>query len=167
MAATMLDELLRLKIHREDKAEMNLSKCRLALAEVNRRTDEARAGLTEYQKWSQEHESGLFGAMYGQRVRVRDLERVREDVLILRLKERSLAEQLAKVEDERQQADVAVSSARGAHEQATRNREKFVQLVAAQAEEIRLEGERKEDLELEETHAALQDRAEWEVSDDE
>ncbi len=163
----MLVELLRIKTHREDKAEMNLVKSRLVLVEVSRRADEARESLTQYQRWSAEHELSLYGAMYGRRVRPRDLELLREDVVILRTKERSLADSFTKVDGERQEADKTVREARATHEQATRTREKFVQLVNAQTEEIRLEDERKEDLEMEDLHTGRRDRDDWEEPDDE
>ena len=164
---TMLDELLRLKVYREDRAEMSLARCRLVLAEVTKRTDEARETLVSYRRWSAEHELGLYGAIYGSRVRVRDLEYLREDVVILRLRERTLDESLAKVETERVQADSAVRESRAVHERATRTREKFVQLVNVQSEEIRLETERKEEVELEDLYAIRRDREDWEFNGDE
>src|ERR1700683_5041113 len=108
MPATMLDELLRLKVYREDKAEMNLAKSRFVLAEATRRSDEARETLTQYRRWSGEQEVGLYGSLYGRFVRLRQLEHLREDLVILRMKERTLAESLTKVEGERKQADGAV-----------------------------------------------------------
>jgi hypothetical protein len=167
MAVTVLDDLLRLKVYREDKAELGLARSRFALAEVTRRNDEARDTLTRYQDWSAEHEQGLYGAVYGRFVRPRDLEYLREDVVILRLKERSLTESLAAIDTERTQADSTVREARGVHEQATRTREKFVRLVEAQSEEIRLEDERKEDVEMEDLYSTRRDREDWEGHDHE
>jgi len=164
---TMLNELLRLKVYREEKAEMGLARCRLALVEVRRRTDAARDALAGYRRWSTEHELGLYGALYGRLVRARDLEHLREDVVVLRLKERTLEESLEKVEVERGQAEVAVRESRAVHEQASRTREKFVQLVSVQSEEIRLEAERREDVELEDLYAIRRDREDWEGSEDE
>jgi hypothetical protein len=157
----MLNELLRLKVYREDKAEMGLARCRLALAEVTKRTEQARDALTSYQRWSVEQELCLYGALYGHTVRLRDLNYLREDVVILRQKERALGESLAEVETERTQADTAVRDSRVVHDQATRAREKFVQLVKQQSEEIRLESERKEDIELEDLYTIRRDREDW------
>ncbi len=164
---TMLDELLRLKVYREEKAEMGLARCRFALAEVTRRTDRARDTLTGYQRWSVERELGLYGALYGRLVRARDLEHLREDVVVLRSKERTLKESLEKVEVEHGQAEVAARESRAVHEQASRTREKFVQLVSVQSEEIRLETERREDIELEELYVIRRDREDWEGGEDE
>ncbi len=163
----VLDELLRLKTYREGKAEMALARCRHILADVTRRTNEAREALASYQRWSAQQEVGLYQAMYGRCVRVRDLEHLREDVAMFRVKERSFTETLSKTEADRSQADTAVRDARGVHELATRAREKFVQLVQIQSEEIRLEDERKEDVEMEDVYAARREREEWEVYDDE
>ncbi len=164
---TVLDELLGLKLYRENKAEMGLVKCRLALAEVGRRTDEARDALTKYQRWSMEHELSLYGAMYGRAVRPRDLEYLREDVVMLRVEERELHGSLTKVEKERQQADTEVRAARAAHEQASRTREKFVQLIEVQSEEIRVESERKEDVEMDDLFSGRREREDWQESEDE
>jgi hypothetical protein len=164
---TMLNELLRLKVYREEKAEMGLARCRFALAEVGRRADESREALTGYQRWSAEHELGLFGAVYGRLVRARDLEHLREDVVVLRLKERTLQESLDTVEVEHGHAEVAVRESRAVHEQAGRIREKFVQLVSVQSEEIRLETERQEDIEMEELYTIRRDREDWEGGEDE
>jgi type III secretion protein O len=164
---SMLNELLELKQYREDKAEMALARCRLSLAEVTKRKDQAHDALVSYQEWSVTHERDMYGAVYGRVVRPRDLENLREDVVMLRVKERTLNEALTKVETERTQADTAVRDSRTAHERATRTREKFVQLVEAQSEELRLEAERKEDLEMEDQHTGGRDREDWEDRDDE
>jgi type III secretion protein O len=164
---TMLNELLELKKYREGKAEMALAKCRLVLAEVTKRKDEAHEVFVSYQEWSERHEKDMYGAVYGRVVRPRDLEHLREDVVVLRVKERTLNEALTKVEAERTQADTAVSESRVAHERTTRAREKFVQLVQVQSEEFRLEAERKEDVELEDLYAVARDREDWGERDDE
>jgi type III secretion protein O len=163
---TVLNELLNLKRYREDKAEMAVARCRLLLAEVTKRTQEAHEALVDYQQWSVQHERDMYGAVYGRVVRPRDLEHLREDVVMLRVQERALNEAVTKVEAERAQADSAIRESRQAHERATRTREKFVQLVQAQSEEIRLEVERKEDVELEDLYAVARDRDDW-GSDDE
>ncbi len=164
---TMLDELLHLKVYRENKAEMSLARCRLVLAEATQRTQEAQKSLVDFQHWSAEHELGLYGAMFGRLVRLRDLEHVREDVVILRVKERTLSESLVKIDAERATADTAVRDSRTVHEQATRTREKFVQLVQVEVEDLRLESERKEDSELEDLYAIRRDREDWEAPVDE
>ncbi|WP_129781704.1 type III secretion system stalk subunit SctO [Peristeroidobacter soli] len=164
---TVLNELLGLKRYREDKAEMALARSRLALSEVTKRKEEAQRALVSYQQWSETHEREIYGAVYGRIVRPRDLEHLREDVVMLRVKERALNETLTNVEAERTQADTAVRDSRTAHERATRTREKFVQLVEAQSEEIRVEAERKEDVELEDLYSVTRDREDWEERDDE
>jgi type III secretion protein O len=164
---TMLNELLNLKRYRQDKAEMVLAKSRLALAEVTKRREDAQEALVSYRQWSEDHERDMYGAVYGRVVRPSDLENLRQDVVMLRVKERALDEVLTKVEKERTQADTAVRDSRVEHERASRTREKFVQLVDAQSEEIRIEAERQEDVEQEDLHATRRDREDWEDRDDE
>jgi type III secretion protein O len=164
---TMLNELLELKRYREDKAELAVARCRLALAEVTKRKEGAQEALVSYQRWSETHERDMYGAVYGRVVRPRDLENLRQDVVMLRVKERALNDDLTNVEAERAKADTGVRESRVAHERATRTREKFVQLVDVESEETRIEAERKEDVELEDLHSIARDREDWEEREDE
>jgi len=163
----MLNELLRLKRYREDKAEMAVSTCRFGLQEASRYREQAKASLIEYRSWSCEREREMYAEVCRRIVRLRDLEYLKEDVVGLHIKERSLEEQLATAKVKEEQADKALAEARQNHRTASRAREKFVQLVSVQAEEIRLEGERKEDVETEDLYAIRRDREDWEGRDDE
>jgi type III secretion protein O len=164
---TVLDELLRLKRYREDKAEMLLARRRLELADMRRRAEESQEALDHYRRWSVEHERELYGALYGHTVRPKVLENLRDDVVMLRVKERSLMDEAKRLDADVGQADAAFRDSRAAHQQASRVREKFVQLVLAQSEELRVEAERKEDGELEELYGAPRERDEWEEAVDE
>lgn len=163
---SILDELLQLKQFRENKAERSVAVCRLMLAEVVGRTERAKQALSKYIGWSRQREADLYAALYGRRVLVRDIERTRDDVLAMRHKERGLRESVTRTEQEREHSEQALRHAREAHESATRIREKFLQLVGLQSEEIRLENERKEDAEMDDLHAVRRDRQEWETHDD-
>ncbi|HLA73556.1 MAG TPA: YscO family type III secretion system apparatus protein, partial [Steroidobacteraceae bacterium] len=80
---TVLNELLELKRYRENKAEMAVVRTRFALAAVTKRKDEAQQELANYQIWSETHEKDMYGAVYGRVVRPRDLEDLRQDVVML------------------------------------------------------------------------------------
>ncbi|THF57267.1 type III secretion system stalk subunit SctO [Pseudothauera rhizosphaerae] len=158
---SMLHELLRLKEHRENKAEMAVSGCRMALAEAVQQEETARGSLVEYRHWSVEQERGMYAAVCRRVVRARDLEWLREDVLMLRVKERDLEDVLHQREKQRDEADHRLQDAREVHRLASRVKEKFIQLVEVQSEEIRLESERKEDVEMEDLYAVRKEREDW------
>ena len=109
--------------------------------------------LNDYRVWSDGHERSLYDEVCKRVVRPRDLEWLREDVSALRVKETSLEGELAQAGKQRSTAEDELKQARGVRELATRVREKFVQLVGAEADELRLEAERKEDVETEDSYA--------------
>lgn len=147
---TLLAELLRIKEYREDKAELGVIKSRSILAETMRRNDEARDALDRYERWSDERERQLYSGILGRSIKLRELTYLREDVALLKQKKLALSESLNRADAEQTEAQVAADVARDTHEVAARAREKFVQLVQAHSEELRLENERKEDGEIEE-----------------
>ena len=158
---TILQELLRLKVHRENKAEMAVSVCRLALAEANRNRDKAQGALADYRRWSVAEESDWYGSICRQVVRVSQIHRLLEDVAELRRKEQELEATLEEFELARRRSETELHEARNGHRFASRAREKFVQLAAARTEELRLESERKEDVETEELYAFRKEREDW------
>ena len=145
----MLDELLHLKAWREGKAERALAERRTALAASDRMASQAVASLADYRDWSARHELELFANVRGRAVRPRDLERLREDVGALRVREGELEDLRQRAARHRDEADAALGQARDAHRTALKAREKFERLAAASAEEGRLEDERREDVETE------------------
>ena len=145
----MLDELLHLKAWREGKAERALAERRGALVASARMADQAGASLADYRDWSARHELDLFANVRGRSVRPRDLERLREDVGALRVREGELEDLRVRAARHRDEAETALGQARDAHRTALKAREKFERLAAASAEEGRIEDERREDVETE------------------
>jgi type III secretion protein O len=163
---TIVQELLRLKVHREHKAEMAVSVCRQTLAEANRNRDKAREALADYRQWSVAEETNWYGRICRQVVRVGQIHQLLEDVAALRTKERELDATLEDSEQARQHSETELLAARDGHRQASRAREKFVRLAEAQSEELRLESERKEDAETEDLYALRKEREDWGDSGD-
>ena len=130
----------------------------MAFAEAVRVEQKADRTLNDYRIWSDSHERELYAEVCRRVVRPRELEWLREDVSALRVKETTLECELTQAGKQRGAAEDELKTARNLHELATRAREKFVQLVGAEAEEIRLEAERKEDVETEDGYAARRER---------
>lgn len=145
----MLGELLHLKAWREGKAERVLAERRGAQAASARMADQAAASLADYRDWSARHELELFATIRGRTVRPRDLERLREDVGALRVREGELEDLRLRAARHRDEAETTLGQARDAHRTALKAREKFERLAAASAEEGRIEDERREDVETE------------------
>jgi type III secretion protein O len=145
----LLDELLRLKSHREDKASRALAADRAALAETERLERSAGDALEDYRAWAERHERELYAELCRRVVQPREIEWLKQDVAGLKTKESELEGLLAKAGERRGQAEQALARAREAHAQALRAREKFTRLLEAQAQAARLESERLEDVEAE------------------
>ena len=146
----VLDELLHLKVFREEKAERAVGAGRDALSRAARQEQQAEDALADYRDWSERHERQLFDAVCRRPVQSRDLEWLREDVNALRFKEGELDQLHQQAGRHRGEAETALQSLRQAHDAALRVRGKFQQLADAAAEVERLEVERREDAEAEE-----------------
>jgi type III secretion protein O len=145
----VLDELLHLKAWREGKAERALADGRAALAESARMAEQADAALADYRDWSARHEQSLYADVCSRAVRPRELEYLREDVAVLRVREAELDDLRLRAQRRREESEAALGSVREAHRQAVKAREKFERLADLQAEEHRVDAERAEDAEAE------------------
>jgi hypothetical protein len=145
----LLDELLRLKSHREDKASRAVAADRAALAETERLEQAAGESLNDYRAWAEGHERERYEELCKRVVQPREIEWLRQDVAGLRHKETELEGLLAKAAERRGEAEQALARSREAHAQALRACEKFTRLAEVQAESERREAERLEDVEAE------------------
>jgi type III secretion protein O len=157
----MIGELLRIKTFRETKAELEVSRARLELAAAIDAAAKARTALADYRTWSVNHERSLYADLCTKVVKAREIEWLREDVLLLRGKERELDAAIANADGATQKAEGAVKTARQGHVDATRNREKFSEVARIMAVENALEAARREETDLEDLYAIRRDRQDW------
>lgn len=161
----VLKDLLRIKIFREEKAELAVARARLHLVAMEEALEKARRALKEYRLDCTRKEKVMFEGLCSRLVLIRDIDEVSLDV---RLMKENLSKLEKKVEDaveERKQAADAVEVSRQIHRDAVRMREKFTELVQTVDDERTAELLRLEDLELEEA-ASTRHAKEQSQSDD-
>ena len=162
-----ISELLSIKTFRESRAELNVRKQRGVLAEAIDRRDAEERKLEEYRRFALGHERELYDDLRRRVVRLRDIEDVQQEVVVLRNGERSHEALLEQAERTKDLEQKHLDEARETHREATRMKQKFVELVDVYSEEELKELERKEDAELEEVAELRRDRAEWDESHEE
>jgi type III secretion protein O len=163
-------ELLRIKEFREKKAETELVRSRLGMAEAAAALELAQMELVRYRDFSDRRERELYSALCERIVRLRDIEDVQWSVGELRGGERSREEQEAAAAKARDQAASVLAQAADTHRVALRTKEKFVELARSFDEERVRELQRLEDMEMEEVRGVArerEEREEWEHAHDE
>ncbi|MFC4160046.1 type III secretion system stalk subunit SctO [Chitinimonas lacunae] len=161
---SMFGEMLRIKRHRESRAEQEVLRAGGELASAVAAREQAETTLRDYRDWALRRERELYQALCEKPVRLRDIEDVQFSVVELRGGERSRQEALDHAEKARVNAAEQLDRARNGHRDAVRMKEKFVELVQNFDQERLAELQRLEDLEMEEVRAVRNDEDEqWEA----
>lgn len=146
----VLKDLLKIKIFREEKAELAVARARQHLREMDRALDESRRALEDHRRECELKEKSMYRELCSRLVVVKEIDDVTLDVKLMQEASAELEKKIEKAKEARLQAAEAVEVSRQAHRDAVRMREKFVELVEAVDEERSIELLRIEDLELEE-----------------
>ena len=161
MTQSAFREILSIKGFRETRAELAVLKQRSVFQIASQKRDDDEQALHVYRDYALKQERDIYAALCRRLVRLRDIEDVHQQVAALRSTERAHEQALHDAEQtlatERQRLDTA----REEHAQASRMKQKFVELVNVYSEEAQKEFERKEDAELEEVAELRRDRADW------
>lgn len=158
---SVFTELLSIKRFRESKAEGAVRRQRGVLAEATGRRDAADQALQGFREHALRHERLLYADLCSRIVKLRDIEDVQLAVVDLREQDRRHEAALQQAEQDRLRQSEQLDSDRQLHAEASRIKEKFVELAQAYADEQLKEFERKEDAELEEVAETRRDRADW------
>lgn len=158
---TIFRELLAIKEFREEKAELALRKQRIALQAAIQARDGARQRLEDYRDYAQRQEQEMYADLCRRLVNLRDIEHVQGSVILLRSEERTHEGALDQAETFRLSQETLLDERKVDHQQASRMKEKFVQLAQVHAEQLVRETQRKEDLDLEEAAETRRDREDW------
>lgn len=158
---TIFRDLLAIKAFRESKAESAVRRQRQALVEaVDRRLSSARR-LEAFRDYATRHEREIYDDLCQRVVVLREIQDVHATVVALRDQERTHQGELEQACDHEHQEEQELESRKQVHAQATRMKEKFMELAQRYAQEELRELERKEDAELEEVAETRRDRREW------
>jgi hypothetical protein len=147
---TTLQPLLELKSYREAREARALERQRRALKDAQARLARCEQELKDFQSQAQAREQALFGALYGQVVRLPKIQAVHAQVDELRAEERAHAKKVEQAETERHRQDQELQLRRQAHGQALQAKERFVEVVRVATEDAHLEADRADALEIEE-----------------
>lgn len=166
---SIFDELLDIKAFRERKAETAVVRARGEVTLRHRQMEAAEQALVAWRDEAVARELALYGDLCARLVRVRDIENVQQEVAGFRHVEFEREQDVERAQNTLDEARQVMSRASEALVQANRAKEKFIELAADYADEVRREAERREDLEMEEAASMAQEREaleEWEARQD-
>ena len=150
METYLLQDLVRVREFREDRAGKAVLKARSFAEEARLDLRKKEKELTSYQKWRVEEEDRLIRSIMLKKVRLGEITDLRLDIAALRERELDHIDAVKKAEGDLDRALEDLEQARLAHIRATQELEKLVEHREAWRDEMRLESERSEDLEMEE-----------------
>ena len=159
---SIFEDLLAIKAFRESQAESAVRQQRAVLQQAREAREAAEALLQRLLAEGLDRETQMYRDLCSRIVRLRDIEEVHQTVASQRHRE---AEQQTRVTDAAQAHESAAQQlevTRAAHQEAARQKSKFVDLARNHALALVQELERKEDLELEEVTRTARDREDWE-----
>ena len=157
----MLGEILGIKGLRLDRAEREMRRRHVELAESCRRLAETDAALAKFRLESLAEERRRYADLMEKRVKLRDIEWVREQVAKLRAKERDMEDALRECLKSKEQAKAAFDQSVESYHQADRAKEKFVELVRVYDEALLKAQEYAQEQEMEELTECRRERGEW------
>ncbi|AVO50570.1 type III secretion protein [Melaminivora suipulveris] len=160
-------ELLAIKAFRENQAEGAMRAQRQALADAVAAREQAEDLLARLLREGLQIEQQLYRELCERLVRLRDIEDVQLSVAGLRQREAAQQQALEQAEQAQREQDEKLVSARAAHQEAARQKSKFVDLARNWDQLQSREAERREDLEMEEAASVARDREEWQGHDPE
>ncbi len=146
----VINDLLRIKIFREQKAERTLALAKQQLRLAERGVYDAKATLKDFRVESARREAELYAELCTRVVLIREIDSVQIDVQLMREHEEELLQDLAKAEAVRDEAAEKEREAREQHALAVRMREKFSEIAKAVEDERQFELSMLEELEIEE-----------------
>ncbi len=146
----VIQQIVDVKERREDRAQEEVRRRRLALEDAARRVEQRRQELQDYKTWRVRREIELWDEIETRVVKLRDIEDLKTDIGLLRGREQVLAEKVAEADKARNDANTALTQAIGVLDAAARARQKFEDLADWLEAEHRAYLERVEEIELEE-----------------
>jgi len=146
----VINDLLRIKIFREEQAERELKKARFALAEASEVLRKANLVLKEFTEESIRREKSMYDDLCTRLVFLKEIENVRTDIDLMKEKSAELKKKVESDELHRKECADREIEAHVLHIEAVRMREKFNELRKTVAEEKELALAQFEELEMEE-----------------
>ena len=146
----VIQQIVDVKERREERAQEEVRRRRLALEDAARRVEQRRQELQDYRIWRVRREVELGDEIETRVGKLRDIEDLKTDIGLLRGREQVLAEKVAEADKARNDANTALTQAVSVLDAAARARQKFEDLADWLEAEHRAYLERIEEIELEE-----------------
>lgn len=155
-------DLLRIKDFRENQAEVRVHRQYDLTRKAHEKHETEQTRLTQMLREGKEIEFRLYGELCERLVRLHEIEDVQNTVASLRQRETAQQDAVDAALKLEQEADQALRDARALHQEAHRQKTKFVDLTEQFDNASMRESERREDLEMEEAASVKRDREDWE-----
>lgn len=149
MARYLLQDLIFVREHREDKASKAVTAARRVVVEAEQLVERRQQELEDYKVWRVAEERRLMDSIMLKPVKLGDITDLRLEIAGMREKELDYMDLLRKAEAELDRARELLEEARKAHIKATQELEKLVEHRQLWRREQALEEERLADLEME------------------
>jgi len=146
----VIKDLLRIKIFREEKAELDLLKKKYDLSSKEKQLLKSRSDLEEYKEYFQKKEIELYEDLCSRLVVQKDIDNVSIEIQQMKNELSTHEERVESAKEQRNEAALVVSQAKIVHQEAVRMREKFMEIRKIQDSERKIELDRVEDIEMEE-----------------
>jgi type III secretion protein O len=131
----VINDLLRIKIFREQQAERTLQKARVALAEASETLKQAKIALAKFSEESLRREKSMYDDLCTRLVFLKEIENVRIDIELMKEKSAELKTKVDSADLERKDCAERELEAHQLYIEAVRMREKFDELKKTVGEE--------------------------------
>jgi hypothetical protein len=146
----VIKDLVRIKIFREEKAELAMLKAKTKLLHAEENLDNARKVLRKHKEDCIAREKELYDDLCTRLVLLKDINSVTLDVQLMAEETTRLDEDVEKYKEARDVASEDLAAAKAVHRDAVQMRQKFMEVKDVIDAEKLAELMRKEDLEMEE-----------------
>lgn len=146
----VLTDLLRIKVFREEKAELALARARQFLVQADMKLDTARRTLQDYLRECERKERDMYADLCTRLVFLKEINEVTLDIQLMKEQTARHEQDVEEAKEARNAAAEQLEQAKQDHRDAVRMREKFTEMLRIVQEERNIDAMRLEDLELEE-----------------
>lgn len=150
----VINDLLRIKIFREQQAERALQKARIILSEASETLRKAKVALEEFTAESLRREKSMYDDLCQRLVVLKEIENVLVDIELMKEKSTELRNEIESAELHRKECAEREQEVKKMYIDAVRMREKFDELRKMVLEENEAAIEKLEELEMEEAASA-------------
>jgi type III secretion protein O len=149
MSRYILQDLVRVREHRENKASEAVTLARRVVLEAEKNLAERKKEHADYIEWRIKEEERLIQSIMRKAVKIGDITDLRLEIAALHEREMALLDQVHKAEGEVDRAKEALEQARLAYKKALTELEKLIEHRTLWRREQDLEAERLAELEME------------------